>query len=131
MHFCVYLPEYSPERGMNRKKVVEQKKPIFCPIHFCPAPCAFRVRRDSSVGRVTGYGLEGWGSFSVRGKGFSLFHSLQTGPGAHPASYPTGTGNSVIKRPESEAYRSHPFNAEVKNDGAIPPLAHMSSWHST
>jgi hypothetical protein len=44
--------------------------------------------RDSSVGIATGYGLDG------PGFDFSLLHSVQTGSGAHPASYPIGTGGS-------------------------------------
>jgi hypothetical protein len=34
------------------------------------------------------------------------------------------------KRPGREADHSSPSSAEVKNGGAIPPLPHMSSWHS-
>jgi hypothetical protein len=46
--------------------------------------------RDSSVGVATGWtaGVQ----FPARGKRFSLLHSVQTGSGAHPASYPMGTG---------------------------------------
>jgi hypothetical protein len=32
-----------------------------------------------------------------------------------------------VERQGSEADHSPPFNAEVKNDGAIPPLLYMSS----
>jgi hypothetical protein len=32
--------------------------------------------------------------FPGRSNGFSLLHSVQIGPGAHPASYPMGTGDS-------------------------------------
>jgi hypothetical protein len=49
----------------------------------------------SSVGIAIGYGLGGMGSISVRSKKFSLLHSVQTGSGAHPTSYPMGTGNPV------------------------------------
>jgi hypothetical protein len=35
-----------------------------------------------------------------------------------------------IKRQGREADRSPPSSAEVNNGGAIPPLPHMSSWHS-
>jgi hypothetical protein len=35
--------------------------------------------------------------------------------------------SSGIKRPGREADHSPPSSAEVKNDGAIPPLPHMSS----
>jgi hypothetical protein len=50
--------------------------------------------RDSSVGIATGHALDGRGSILVRGKRFSLIHSIQTSSGAHPASYPMGTGVS-------------------------------------
>jgi hypothetical protein len=50
--------------------------------------------RDSSVGIALGYGLDDRG-FKVRfpaGAGnFSLHHRVQTGYGAHPASYLMGT----------------------------------------
>jgi hypothetical protein len=32
-------------------------------------------------------------------------------------------------RPGLETHNSPPFCVEVKNDGAIPPLLHTSSWH--
>jgi hypothetical protein len=53
--------------------------------------------RDSSVGIALGYGLDDRGS-RVRlpaGAGnFSLHHRVQNGSGAHPTSYPMGTGGS-------------------------------------
>jgi hypothetical protein len=54
---------------------------------------------------------------------FFLMHSVQTGSGAHPASYPMGTGaiSLGVKLQGREADNS-PSNAEVKNGGAIPPL---------
>jgi hypothetical protein len=45
------------------------------------------LSRDSSVGVATGYGLDGWGSIPGTGRDFPLLHSVQTGSGAHPASY--------------------------------------------
>jgi hypothetical protein len=56
----------------------------------------FGKSRDSSVGIVTGYGLDnyGVGFESWWGQEFSLLHVVQTGPGTHPASYPMGTGGS-------------------------------------
>jgi hypothetical protein len=45
----------------------------------------------SSPGIVTGYGLDGPGIESRWGARFFAF--VQTGPGAHPASYTMGTGS--------------------------------------
>jgi hypothetical protein len=47
---------------------------------------------------------------------FSLFHVIQTGSGAHPASYPMGAGEFFpgVKRPGCEADHSSPANADVK-----------------
>jgi hypothetical protein len=43
---------------------------------------------DSAGGIATGYGLdESWW-----GQEFSILHSVQTGSGVHPTSYPMGTG---------------------------------------
>jgi hypothetical protein len=50
--------------------------------------------------------------------GFSSLRRLvQTGSGAHPASYPLGTDGyySGVKRPGLEADHSTASNAEVKN----------------
>jgi hypothetical protein len=65
------------------------------------------------------------------GQIFSLLHSVQTGSGAHPESYPMGTGalSPGVKRPGREADHSPPSSADVKNGGAIPLLPHMPSWH--
>jgi hypothetical protein len=49
------------------------------------------VFNTSSVCIETGYGLDGRGSIRVRDKDVSLHHRVQTGSGAHPASYPMGT----------------------------------------
>jgi hypothetical protein len=52
---------------------------------------------DSSVGIELGYGLDVWGSrvrFSAGAGNFSLHHRFQNGSGAHPTSYPMGTGGS-------------------------------------
>jgi hypothetical protein len=42
---------------------------------------------DSSVGLATGYGFDGRASILGRARDFSLLNSVQTGSGAHPASY--------------------------------------------
>jgi hypothetical protein len=43
--------------------------------------------------------MDGRGSILSMGKNVSLFHNVQTGSGAHPASYLIGTGGSF---PEGE-----------------------------
>jgi hypothetical protein len=48
----------------------------------------------SSVSIPTDYGLDGMGSVPSRRKRFSVLHNIQTGSGAHHASYPVGTGGS-------------------------------------
>jgi hypothetical protein len=75
---------------------------------------------DNSVGIALGYGLDCLGSrirFSAGAGNFSLPHRVQNGSGAHPASYPMGTGGSFpgVKQPGCEADHSPPSNAEVKN----------------
>jgi hypothetical protein len=53
--------------------------------------------RDSSGGIALGYGLDDRGSrvrFLAGAENFSLHHRVQNGFGAHPASYPMGTGGS-------------------------------------
>ena len=50
------------------------------------------VGRDSSVGIATRYGLDGPGVESRWGARFSA--SVQTCPGAHPASYTMGRGKA-------------------------------------
>jgi hypothetical protein len=65
-----------------------------------------------------GYGLDDWCLIPGRGGKGTLFrHRFQTCPGAHLASYPVGTGGSVIeyKAPGAEADHSLPASAEIKN----------------
>jgi hypothetical protein len=50
--------------------------------------------RDSSVGVVTGYELDGQGSIPGRGKDFSLLHNVKIGSGSYQASYPMGIEGS-------------------------------------
>jgi hypothetical protein len=90
--------------------------------------------RDSSVGIVLGYGLDDRGSkvrFPARAGNFSLHHRVQTGSGAHPVSYPMGTGalSLGVKRPGREADHSPPSSAGGQRmSGAIPPLPNTPSW---
>jgi hypothetical protein len=45
----------------------------------------------------TDYGLDGRGSILGKGKkDFSLFHSVRTGSGVHPASYSMGAGGYFL-----------------------------------
>jgi hypothetical protein len=48
---------------------------------------------------------------------FSLRHRVQTGFGAHPASYSVSASGSFlgVQRPGYEADHSYPSSAEVKN----------------
>jgi hypothetical protein len=80
----------------------------------------------------TGYGLIGLGSIPYM-EDFSLLHNVQTDSGADPASYPmpTGSPSSGVELQGPEADHSPPFNAEVKNVGAKPPVPRISSWHNT
>jgi hypothetical protein len=69
--------------------------------------------RDSSVGIATRYGLDGPGMESRWEARFSA--PVQTGPGAHPASYTMGTGSFPgVKRPGRGVDYPPPSRAEVK-----------------
>jgi hypothetical protein len=73
--------------------------------------------RDSSVGTALGYGLDSQGSKVLLPAGnFSLHHCIQTGSGAHPASYPMVSGalSLGVKRLGCEADHSPPPSAKVK-----------------
>jgi hypothetical protein len=48
-------------------------------------------KRDNSVGIATMLTAESRVQFPDEVRAFSLFHSVQTGSGAHPNSYPMGT----------------------------------------
>ena len=71
------------------------------------------VGRDSSVGMATRYGLDGPGIESRWGARFSA--PIQTGPGAHPASYTMRTWSTPgVKRPGRGVDHPPPSSAEVK-----------------
>jgi hypothetical protein len=88
--------------------------------------------RDSSVGIVTGYGLDGWGSFPGRGKIFLFYIASRPalGPTQPPIQWILGAVSPWVKRPGREADHSPPPSATVKNGRALPPLPHTSFWHS-
>jgi hypothetical protein len=74
---------------------------------------------DNSVSITTGYGLDDlmirvW--FPKGIGNFSLWHCVQTGSGAHPASCPVDTGalSMRVKQPGHEADHSPPSNAKIK-----------------
>ena len=83
------------------------------------SPFACCCGRDSSVGVETRYGLDGPGIESRWGARFSA--SVQTGPGAHPASYTMGTGSLFpgVKWPGRDA-DPHLHYRGVKKGTAIP-----------
>jgi hypothetical protein len=71
------------------------------------------VSRDSSVGIETRYGLDGPGIESRSEARF--FGPVQTGPGAHQASYKIGTGSfAEVKQPGCGVDHPPPSSAEVK-----------------
>jgi hypothetical protein len=74
------------------------------------------------MGWTTGVGFpEGDEPFSSR-------HRVQTGSGAHPASYAMGNVYffDAEKRPEREADHSPPYSSEIKNK-----FSWRGSWLST
>jgi hypothetical protein len=103
--------------------------------------CIFKFRKfgavfpvDSAVGIRTGYGqnVRGVGvRVAVRARFFSS-HVVQTFSGAHPVSYPMGTGDLSprVKRPGREADHSPPIVPRPRICGSIPSLLRTSSWLS-
>jgi hypothetical protein len=94
-------------------------------------PSCFSGSRDSVVGIATGYGLDGRevSEFESQwGQEFSLLHVVQTGSGAHPASYRMGTGRSLA------GSWSRPLTSILPRSrkcGSIHPLPHTPWWRST
>jgi hypothetical protein len=87
--------------------------------------------QDSSVSIVMGYGLDGPGSIPGSERLFSTPQHPDRFWG--PLSLLSNGHQGVSlgrKWPGREAEDSPPSSAEVKKGGAIPPLLHMSSWHS-
>jgi hypothetical protein len=71
--------------------------------------------RGSSGSTVSDYGLDDR-AIEIRsptGTDFSFSPCVQTGSGAHPASYPMGTERGKA-RPGRDADHSPPFSAEIK-----------------
>jgi hypothetical protein len=80
--------------------------------------------RDSSVYIVTGYELHGRCSFPGREKFFSLSMPA-LGPTQAPIQWVPAALSPGVKRRGREAGHSPPSSVEVKNGGAVHPLAHM------
>jgi hypothetical protein len=83
--------------------------------------------QDSSVDIATGYGVGYSCSVTGRDKIFVFIPQRLDRLWGPPSLLCSGYRG--VKRPKSEADHSHASSAEVKNDGAIPPLHHTSSWH--
>ena len=87
--------------------------------------------RDSSVGITTRYGLDGPGIESRWGGGARFSVPVQTGPGAHSASYTMGTGSfpGVKQRRGRGVDRPPPSSAEVKEKVDLYFYSHSGpSW---
>jgi hypothetical protein len=70
-------------------------------------PTFFKITFNKGAGIPTGCGLDGRSSIPGRGKTFSLASGQDSG--AHPASYPMGTGGALsprVSRPGLEADQS-------------------------
>jgi hypothetical protein len=68
---------------------------------------------------------------SPTGADFSSSLCVQTGSGAHPASYPMGTGGSFPggkARPGRDADHSPPSSAEVKYEYELYLSPHVPPW---
>jgi hypothetical protein len=90
--------------------------------------------RDKAVGIATGYGIgdRGVGFRVPVEQEFSLLLVVQTGSGAHPASYPMGTGGSLLesKAAGHETNNSPPTSARSRKCGSIHPIPHTPSWRN-
>jgi hypothetical protein len=82
----------------------------------------------SSVGIVTGYALGGLGIESQWGLRFST--PVQTGPGAHPASYTVGTRSFLgVKSGRGMTLTHHPLLVPWSRKGtaiSTPPMGCMA-----
>jgi hypothetical protein len=79
------------------------------------------VGPGTSVGIATDYGLDGLPDLIPVGARF--FAHVQTGPGAHPASWTRGTGSfPEVKRPECGADHPPLLAPRLRKSRAIPLL---------
>jgi hypothetical protein len=120
-HFCcrVYSMRCAVTSGTTSlvPQLVEEKLIVRSLLLVTFGICSFRC---SSGGIVSDHGLDDW-KIEVRSptgaEDFSSSPCVQTGSGAHPASYPVGTGSPFPggkARPGRDANHSPPSSAEVK-----------------
>jgi hypothetical protein len=96
----------SANRGMSWCVLLSCDRTLWLMLHWSNLNCIHfnffifkRQSRDSSVGIALGYGLDDRGSrarFPAGAENFSLHHRVQSGSGAHPASYPVDTRGSFL-----------------------------------
>jgi hypothetical protein len=99
--------------------------------------------RGSSVSAVTTLRARRPGNrglIPVKGRDFSLRHSVQTDSGAHPTSYPKDTGGGgggggglmpgIKRQGREEAWYSPPSSAEVMNGWSYTSTPHTSPRRS-
>jgi hypothetical protein len=84
---CMELYLHSPNTPSWRGAQLKHRELIIVKVHSM-------LSRDSSVGIPTGYGLDDRVRFPAGTGNLYLRHRVQTGFGAHPASYPVGIGGS-------------------------------------
>jgi hypothetical protein len=88
--------------------------------------------QNRSVGIATACGLDGLG---LNPNSERLFSSPQrsrpsVGPAQPPIQWIPRALSPGLMPQGLEVDHSPASIAEVKNDGAIPPFSHMSSWHN-
>jgi hypothetical protein len=79
---------------------------------------------------VTDYGFDDLDSISGRSNDFLLILHIQTVSGAHPASYPTGTGEQLPPGYTGRDLKLTTYFHLVprsRKSGAIPPVLNMYS----
>jgi hypothetical protein len=100
-----------------------------CVKYFCP-PVQSSSNTTPGISEVTSSISTGV-RFLAEAGNFSLRHRVQTGSGAHTASYPMGTGvlSPEVKRPGHEVDHSPASSAEVKNVwGYTSTLPYALMW---
>jgi hypothetical protein len=111
------LENYS-SRIFERRHIFKNLSTLFSGLH------------DTSAGIVMAYGLHGRVRFMVGARYFlySTAPRLSLRPTHPPVHWLRRYPSPGVKRPGLEADLSPSCSTEVKNDGTIPPLTHMSSW---